>query len=158
MSRTLAIIALCSAILGVAAVPAGAARMGPFCLSIVPAPTFAPAISFPPLTLEVFVDSEPYGQVLLGTARTVGVDAGADTPSFVTVQVAGRFIRVSVVGTAGPALQKPAFTVGGGLDTQSATPSAVVTINITAPEDPLGPVGGRVGVMSLIPCPSPTKN
>ena len=135
--------------------------MGPFCLSINPSPTFAPAISFPGLTLQVFLDAEPHGQVFLGAARTLDPDAGADTPSFVTVQVVGRFIRVSVVGTslqfpaqgAGPVLQKPAFTVGGELDTRFGTPSGTVDIIITAPGDPLGPVGSRIGVMSMIPCP-----
>jgi hypothetical protein len=160
-SRALAITALCSALLGLSAAPAEAARLGPFCLSINPFPTFAPVISFPGLTLQVFLDAEPYGQVFLGAARTLGQDVGADTPSFVAVQVVGRFIRVSVVGTslqfpgegAEPALQKPAFSVGGELDTRVGTPSGTVNIIITAPGDPLGPVGSSIGVMSLIPCP-----
>jgi hypothetical protein len=156
MSRALAIVALSSALLGLGAVPAGAARLGPFCVSFTPAQTFAPTIDFPPLTLEVFVDSEPYGQVYLGTARTLemrGIPLPPDSPSFVTLQVAGRFVRLSIVGTSFGT--KPTFTMSGQLDLQATPPSGPVEVTGLIASATLlvpGHVGGLPGIMSLIPC------
>ena len=148
MCRALAILTLCSAILGVGTVDAGAGRLGPFCFSLVPtSPSF-----FPALTLELFLDSDPYGQVYLGTARTLNT---ADTPSFVTLQVVGRFVRISIVGT--PFL-KPAFAAGGQLDTQANPLRGDVEITITDPavgpivNNQVVPVGTLPATMTLISC------
>jgi hypothetical protein len=156
MSRALAVIALCAAVVGPGAGPAEAVRLGPFCLSLVPAQTFAPTIFFPPMTLEVFLDAEPYGQVFLGTARTVGVP---DSPSFVSVQPAGRFARISIAGTAfgTPTFQKPAFTAAGEMDTQAAPPGGTIEITVTAPGAFMGPVGTVPASLFSIPCPSVDK-
>jgi hypothetical protein len=159
MSKALAIVTLCSAIVVLGAVEAGAARLGPICLSLVPTP---PSLFFPSLTLQVFLDSEPYGQVFLGTARTLNVQ---DTPSFVSLQAVGKLIRVSIVGpsnqinSGGVTTGRPAFAAGGQLDTQVNPPSGDAAITITDPGVgvidngqvvPIGTIPGKVAVVS---CP-----
>ena len=157
MARALALLTLCAAVVGLGPATADAARLGPFCLSFVPALTFAPTIGFPPLTFEVFVDAEPYGQVHLGTARTremAGVPNPPDTPSFVALQPAGKFLRLSIAGTAFGT--KPTFTMSGEIDMQASPPGGSVEVVGILPSATLlvpGHVGSLPGTLSLVPCP-----
>jgi len=137
MRRILATAALSLLLVGLGALQAEADRVGPFCFSVTPGTPF----SFPALLLEVFVDPEPYGQIHLGTARTLNT---TDSPSFVTAHVVGRFVRISIVGSF---FLKPSFILGGQIDTQAVPPSGEVTI--TLPDDQTT----VIGTITIVACP-----
>jgi hypothetical protein len=158
MPRALAILAVSFFLLGFDATEAKAQRVGPLCFSVV-----VGSFSLPDLLLEVFLDSVPYGQVFLGTARTLTPHDPLDTPYSVTAYLASRNplaagdIRISIVGS--PALARNAFILGGQLDSRATPPSGPA--QITIPDANVGtfangqftPVGALTGTMSLVACP-----
>src|SRR5262249_50906368 len=131
---------------------------GPLCFSVVVGSFF-----LPDLLLEVVLDSSPYGQVFLGTARTLTPHDPLDTPHTVTAYLASRTplgagdIRISITGS--PALARNAFILGGQLDSLATPPTGPA--QITIPDASVGsitngqfvPAGTLSGTMTLVPCP-----